>query len=633
VNEPTSQPLRGRPWSRAIAAAAALGRQAEDEAPRLADFTATSRMAAIALLAVVIGVMAGFLSWTLLRLIGFFTNIFFFHRLGTSLASPADASIGAFVLIVPVIGGLIVGVMSRYGSDRIRGHGIPEALEAILINGSRMQPKVAVLKPLSAAIAIGSGGPFGAEGPIIVTGGTAGSIIAQCFHLTDAERKTLLVAGAAGGMSATFATPLAAILLAVELLLFEWKPRSLVPVALASAAAMATRHYLLGDGPLFPTPAHPVFIGPGALGGCLVVGALAATLAAVLTGAVYATEDAFRRLPIHWMWWPAIGGIVVGIGGLVFPKALGVGYGNIGAMLAGDISLRLLLGLLIVKSIIWSGSLGSGTSGGILAPLLMIGAALGGLEARFLPGEGAGFWPMIGMGAMLGAAMGTPLTAVVFSLELTHDYNALTPLVIAVAVAYGISVLVMRRSILTEKVARRGHHLSREYAVDPLEITTVRQAMRTDIAVLDATLPLPAVGSTLKGLGAANGRTQRLFPVLHDGALVGVATRNELSALADGTGQADGGRLGDAVRRDIVVAFPDEPLRAVAERMAETGFTRLPVVPRIDRSQLIGIVSLSDLLAARARTLEAERRRERVLRLRGFGRRSAAEGSLEATAG
>ncbi|HYM15935.1 MAG TPA: chloride channel protein [Dehalococcoidia bacterium] len=593
------------------------------------DFSATPRMLAIAAAATVIGVLAGFLSWALLRLIGFFTNIFFFHRLGTSLVSPADASIGAFVLVVPVAGGLIVGVMARFGSDRIRGHGIPEALESILVNGSRMQPKVALLKPLSAAISIGSGGPFGAEGPIIMTGGAAGSIVAQFFHLTDAERKTLLVAGAAGGMAATFAAPVAAVLLAVELLLFEWKPRSLVPVALASATAMATRHYLLGNGPLFPTAPTAAFAGPGVLAACVLAGVLATALAAALTAAVYASEDAFRRLPIHWMWWPAIGGVIIGVGGLIFPKALGVGYANIGALLGGDTSLRLVLGILIVKSLIWSGSLGSGTSGGVLAPLLMIGAALGGLEAHVFPDQGAGFWPMVGMAAMLAAAMGAPLTAVVFSLELTHDVNALTPLLIASGAAYGLAVLVMRRSILTEKVSRRGYHLSREYAVDPLETTRAGEVMRTDVAVLAATLPLDAVAAALRATTAERPHTQHLYPIVDDGGtIVGVATRDELRELAAGDAATpDGRRLGESYRRTPVVAFADEPLRVVAGRMADTGFTRMPVVQRDRPAVLAGMISLNDLLAARARTLDAERERRRVLRLRWFVPRRRARAS------
>src|ERR1044071_3077799 len=297
-------------------------RLAPEPLDHLGDFTTTTRVLPISLLALVIGVFAAVVAAGLLKLIGFFTNVFFFQRFATDLVSPAGHHLGPFVIAVPVVGALIIGVMARYGSERIRGHGIPEAIEAILISGSRVEPKVALLKPLSSAISIGSGGPFGAEGPIIMTGGAFGSLIAQFFHLTSAERKTLLVAGAAGGMSATFASPVAAVLLAVELLLFEWKPRSLIPVALASATAAAVRRYIIGVGPLFPVPPHPIFIGPGGLLGCVVVGLLAGGLSALLTLAVYAAEDAFQLLPIHWMWWPALGGLVIGIGGLVFPEAL-----------------------------------------------------------------------------------------------------------------------------------------------------------------------------------------------------------------------------------------------------------------------------------------------------------------------
>src|SRR5579871_5207067 len=295
-----------------------------DAFDRLGDFTTTKRLLPISLVAVGIGVVGAYVALALLKLIGLFTNLFFYQRWSTAMVSPANNHLGVGVILVPIIGALIIGFMARYGSERIRGHGIPEAIEAILINGSRVEPKVALLKPLSSAISIGSGGPFGAEGPIIMTGGAFGSLIAQLLHLTSAERKTLLVAGAAAGMSATFASPVAAVLLAVELLLFEWKPRSLIPVALASAAAAVMRRYLLGLGPLFNVPHHPVFIGPQGLASCLLVGLLAGVLSMLLTGAVYACEDAFTKLPIHWMWWPALGGLAIGIGGLVFPQALGV---------------------------------------------------------------------------------------------------------------------------------------------------------------------------------------------------------------------------------------------------------------------------------------------------------------------
>src|SRR6516162_337438 len=325
----------------------------------LGDFTTTLRVLPISALAIGIGVLCAYVALALLRLIGLFTNIFYYGQWSSKLISPAGNHLGWYSVLVPVVGGLIVGLMARYGSERIRGHGIPEAIEAILINGSRVEPKVAFLKPLSSAISIGSGGPFGAEGPIIMTGGAFGSMIAQLFHLSSTEHKTLLVAGAAGGMSATFASPVAAVLLAVELLLFEWKPRSLIPVALASAVAGAVRRYIIGLGPLFPVPPHPAFIGPEALVGCVIAGLLAGALSALLTLAVYASEDAFRLLPIHWMWWPALGGLAIGLGGLVFPQALGVGYDMIGALLQGDVAAHMLAGILLVKSAIWAISLGS----------------------------------------------------------------------------------------------------------------------------------------------------------------------------------------------------------------------------------------------------------------------------------
>ncbi|TAK72033.1 MAG: chloride channel protein [Dehalococcoidia bacterium] len=590
---------------------AAARRASRPHAEELADFVVAPRVIFIAALAAGVGVMSAFVAWGLLRLIGLFTNLFFFQRFGTALVSPADNSLGAFEIVVPVGGALIIGLMARYGSERIRGHGIPEALEAILIGDSRMSPRVAVLKPLSSAISIGSGGPFGAEGPIIMTGGAFGSIVGQFLHLTGAERRTLLVAGAAGGMSATFATPIAAVLLAVELLLFEWRPRSLIPVAVASATAAVVRRSIIGPGPLFPAPPHPAYIGVWGIAGCALVGLFGGFVAAILTASVYAAEDAFGRLPIHWMWWPALGGLAVGLGGLVFPEALGVGYGTIGQLLQGDASLRLIAGILIVKSLIWAVSLGSGTSGGVLAPLLMVGSAMGALAATFLPGEGAGFWPLIGMAAVLGGTMRSPFTAIVFALELTRDVNVLTPLLVAVVIAYGFTTIVMRRSILTEKVSRRGYHLSREYAIDPLETVLVSQVMRTNVVALDAMTAVATLRGSIDGLP----RRVRLYPVSDDrGSLLGVVTRRELDELA-ADGSVDGQKLADVRLRTPVIAHPDEPLRAVAHRMAETGLTTLPVVERGETRKLAGMIALPDLLRARTLQFGHEHRREQVFRI------------------
>ncbi|WP_236031135.1 chloride channel protein [Ktedonospora formicarum] len=589
----------------------ANNRQAKEH---LSDFTTTPRMLLIALIALCIGVISTFVALLLLKLIGLCTNLFFYLRWNTEIANPAGSPFGLFIIFVPIIGGLIVGLMARYGSSKIRGHGIPEAIESILINGSKVEPKVALLKPISAAISIGSGGPFGAEGPIIMTGGAIGSFIAQFFHFSSSERKTLLVAGAAAGMSATFSAPVAAVLLAVELMLFEWKPRSLIPVALASCTAGILRHYLIGAGPIFPVPAHAAFLDPIGFGGCILLGLLAGLASTVMTLLVYGFEDAFGRLPIHWMWWPAIGGLGIGIGGLIYPRALGVGYDVIGQLLAGDISLQLILGVLLVKVFIWSFSLGSGTSGGVLAPLLMIGCALGAALSHVFPNEGVGFWALIGMGAMLAATMRVPFTSMVFALELTHDFNSFLPLLLGTLAAYSVSVLLMKRSILTEKISRRGYHLSREYATDPLEILFVREVMRTSVVAIPASITRDELHHLLHDGQAPRG-IQHLYPIVGEqNNLEGVATRQDLLHLV--RDEPDKRQLADFIKASPVVAYEDESLRNVVYRMAETGYTRLPVLKEGRADELAGIVSLQDLLKARSRNLTEERQRERVLHMR-----------------
>ncbi len=585
---------------------------APTETPRLADFTTDFRVIPLSIIGIVVGVIGAYLALILLKLIYLFTNLFFFHQWSFQFRSPALNTLGYFEILVPVAGGLIVGLMARYGSERIRGHGIPEAIEAILLRGSRVEPRVAVLKPVSAAIAIGSGGPFGAEGPIIMTGGAVGSLIAQFFRLSSAERKTLLVAGAAAGMSATFAAPVSAVLLAVELLLFEWKPRSLIPVAMASATAAAARRYLLGMGPLFPIPEHHIAMTASGLAACMMVGLLAGALAALLSSAIYLVEDGFAHLPIHWMWWPAMGALVVGVGGLFFPQALGVGYDVIASLLDHDLPLKMLLGIFFVKGIIWSVSLGSGTSGGVLAPLLMMGGALGGLESRFLPNYGIGLWPLVSMAAVLAGALGAPLTAVVFAFELTHDPGVLLPLLISALVSYGFVVLTLPRSILTEKLSRRGHHLSREYIVDPMESLSVDEVMRTEISTLTPEASQEDVRRALvvdEKLGV-----QRLFPVIdRSGEMVGVIPRWDVEQFAAGR---NGNSLAGLIRDRPVIAYDNERLRTALERMANTGFTKMPVVNRERPKKVLGIVALSDLMKARLAAQDTEERRERVLRLR-----------------
>jgi chloride channel protein, CIC family len=587
-------------------------------AENLGDFTTTWRVLPISGLAVVIGVLSAYVAVALLKLIAFFTNVFFFHRFSAAPVSPGDAHLGLWVIAVPVVGGLIVGLIARFGSDKIRGHGIPEAIEAILQRGAKVEPKLAILKPVSAAIAIGSGGPFGAEGPIIMTGGAFGSLISQFFHLTTAERKTLLVAGAAAGMSATFAAPFASILLAVELLLFEWKPRSFIPVALASVTAEAARVHLLGAGPVFPVPLHAAVFSPVILLGCLLAGILSGGLSALLTLLVYAVEDGFAHLKkIHWMWWPAIGSLAVGIGGFIFPRALGVGYDVIQQLLQGDAPIKLIVGVLVVKCLIWSISLGSGTSGGVLAPLLMMGGALGAVDALFLPHQGPGFWPLISMGAMLAGTMRSPLTGVIFAFELTGDYHSILPLLIACVSAHSLTVLTMARSILTEKISRRGYHLSREYVVDPLEALAVEDVMRTTITAFPAETTISEMETVLDHND--NPRGQRVYPVI-DGnqRLIGVIKRRDImSALSS---RLNGARknctLTDILTKSTVVAYPEEPLRLVVNRMAATGLTVFPVVKQDETRELMGLIALPDLLKARELSVVEEHHRERVLRLR-----------------
>jgi CIC family chloride channel protein len=584
----------------------------------LRDFTTTWRVLPISGLALVIGVVSAYVAVALLKLINFFTNIFFLHRLSATPSLPGDAHLGLWVICVPVVGGLIVGLIARFGSDKIRGHGIPEAIEAILLRGAKVEPRLAVLKPVSTAISIGSGGPFGAEGPIIMTGGACGSLIAQFFHLTSAERKTLLVAGAAAGMSATFAAPFASIMLAIELLLFEWKPRSFIPVALASITAAAARVHLLGAGPIFPIPTHDVVWAPAILFGCLLAGLLSGCLSALLTQLVYAFEDAFLHLKrIHWMWWPAIGGLGIGIGGFFYPRALGVGYDVIQQLLQGNATIKLILGVLLVKCLIWSFSLGSGTSGGVLAPLLMMGGALGAVDALFLPHQGAGFWPLISMGAMLAGTMRSPLTGVIFAFELTGDYHSILPLLIACVTAHSFTVLTMARSILTEKISRRGHHLSREYVVDPLEALAVEDVMRTNVTAFPAETTLGEMESVLAHND--NPRGQRVYPVIDATQhVLGVLTRHDIQKTVDKLrdGKARNVRLSDMLAKPAVVAYPDEPLRMVVNRMAATGLTRFPVVRQNGGQELLGLIGLQDLLKARELSVVEEHHRERVLRLR-----------------
>ena len=598
----------------------------------LGDYTTTARTLPIVLLAAGVGLVSTLVAWALLRLIGLITNLAFYQRIDASLVAPGGGHAShALILLMPVLGGLLVGLMARYGSDAIRGHGMPEAIDSILRGGSKVKPRIAVLKPVSAAIVIGTGGPFGAEGPVIMTGGAFGSLLAQFLHLTADERKTLLVAGAAAGMAATFNAPFASILLAVELLLFEWRPRSYLPVAAAVCVAAIARVPLLGAAPIFPVAVLAPALSLDGYGLCLVCGAVGGLIALTATRLVYFSEDTFKKLPIHWMWWPAIGGLIIGAGGLVEPRALGVGYDVIGTFLAGQATLSLIVGILVVKTLIWSLSLGSGTSGGVLAPVFMIGAALGSLLAMVFPPVAPGFWALVCLAAVVGGVMRSPLTGVIFALELTHDWTALLPLTISATAAYGLSVLVLKRSVLTEKVARKGFHLTREYSIDPLEVMLVREVMERDVISFRADAPLRDAAATFasEDRGARNRHhRQRLYPVLDaQERLVGIVTRRDMLDAALARELPAQAAIADVMVPAPAVCYPDMTLREAACVLAERGISRVPVVERHAPDRVVGVMTLVHALAGRLRDLQEERVKERVIDMRALlGRGAKAQG-------
>lgn len=564
--------------------------------------------------AVGVAIAAGFLADLLTRLIGLITNLAFYGRVEARFASPAANHLGGWVVLVPVAGALVVGVMARYGSAAIRGHGIPEVMEKVLLGGSRISPRVMLLKPLSAAVAIGTGGPFGAEGPIIATGGALGSLVGQGLRITADERKTLLSAGAAAGMAATFGCPVSAVLLAVELLLFEYRARSVIPVALAAAAATAVRLALVGAGPVFsmPTPAQP---GGVALAAYVVLGAFIGLLAWAVTRLVYAVEDAFERVPLHWMWWPAIGAVAVGLIGWAEPRTLGVGYVNIEQILSGTIAGRALLLLVVLKLVSWAVYLGSGTSGGTLAPLFTIGggagALIGGAAAAAVPALGLDphVAALVGMAAIFAGASHALLTSVVFAFETTRQPLGLLPLLAGCSAAYLVSLLLSRTSIMTEKLARRGTEAGTEFVTDFLRQVRVGDVCARAVVALDAARPLDEVRAWLAS--RAPGSTHQGFPVKGaDGRLLGVVTRRDLL-----DPDAPGGRpVGELVKRAPVVAYEDNTLRDAADHMVHEGVGRLVVVSRERPGELVGIISRSDLLNAHAPRLDAARRARVVLR-------------------
>ncbi len=568
----------------------------------------------LALVSIGVGVAGGLAAPALTRLIGFVTNLCFYGRLSDSFSSPAGNHLGLLVIAVPVIGGVIVGLMARFGSKAIRGHGIPEAMEQVLENNSRIPVRVTILKPISAAISIGTGGPFGAEGPIIATGGALGSMVGQILSITAAERKTLLAAGAAAGMAGIFGSPVSAVLLAIELLLFEYRARSFVPVALASATAACMRIQFVGAGAVFPMPQiAPVTV--GALAGYAVIGVATGVLAVGVTRAVYWVEDMFERMPVHWMWWPAIGGVAVGVIGYLAPRTLGVGYDNITQIISNQLPLRLIAFLTLMKFISWAISLGSGTSGGTLAPLLTIGGGAGSLMGSFMIwvapwcGMDIRAAALVGMSAMFAGASRAMLTSVVFAFETTLQPNGLLPVLAGCAPAFLVARLLMRNSIMTEKIARRGLKIPEDYDPDAFLHTTVGEIMDTDVETLSPDEEVCALAERIArrdpGVAAFNA-----WPLVDAaGELSGIITRGDLHRAMESPG-VDGMTLIEAGSRALVVAYPDETVHQAVARMAAHSVSRLPVVERGNSKKLVGYFSPANLVSVRLKAHRQETERE-----------------------
>ena len=575
-----------------------------------------SRVVFITIVAIAIGIAAGLVAQILLRLIGLITNLSFYGRLTPQFVSPAENHLGLFVIVVPAIGGLIVGLMARYGSEAIRGHGIPEVMEQVLRNQSRIMPRITFLKPISAAIAIGTGGPFGAEGPIIATGGALGSLIGQLLKTTADERKILLSAGAAAGMAATFGSPVSGVLIAIELLLFEFRSRSLIPVTFACVTATAVRIAFMGSAPIFamPSVAPPT---QSALMLYIVLGAIVGVASVGVTRAVYLIEDAFAKLPIHWMWWPALGGLVVGVIGYWIPQTLGVGYDNVRFELAGNLPEQALVILCVFKFLSWSISLASGTSGGTLAPLFIMGGALG----AAVGGQAIGIFPhagvdirvaaLIGMAAMFAGASRALLASIVFAFETTLQPFAMLPLAAGCTAAYLVSSLLMKDTIMTEKITRRGIAVPADYAADFLSQVAVRDAATYKVVSLDSDSTLEQVRARIAN--GLEGTTHHGYPVVDkDRGLIGLISQRKLFDPAEPAAK----RVGDIVTGPCAVVFEDNSLREASDLMVQEGLGRLPVVKRENPREVVAIISGSDIRSANRQRLDEALKSEQTLRWR-----------------
>jgi chloride channel protein, CIC family len=568
----------------------------------------------ISFLSALIGIAAGVIAYLLYNLIGLFTNLAFYHDPSFHFRSPLHNTLGVWVILVPVVGGIIVGFMAKYGSERIKGHGIPEAIEAVVVSRSRIEPKVAILKPLSAAIAIGTGGPFGAEGPIIQTGGALGSLVGQIFHTTATERKVLLACGAGAGMAATFSTPIAGVILAIELLLFEFKARSFIPLVIASTLATSVHFLLMGRGPMFVV--GPLDFGiPRALPWYIVLGVICGFAAVGFTKLLYWVEDCFNLIPVDELWYPAIGALALGIIGYFVPRVLGVGYDTISDILTAKLALETLLIVMIFKSLALLLSIGSGTSGGLLAPMFMSSAAMGSAFAlivdKLIPGAGLapGAFALVAMGAVFGAASRAAFAFIIFAFEITRDYNAVLPLMLVCVIADGIAIAFMKTSIMTEKLARRGLRIHQDYEADVLQLTSVQEVMDTVVPVVPETMTVKELADRIARREPEYTRHHGFFVLNDKRELAAVVTRGDLLRALEENDQGDLSVL-QAGSRNVIVAYADESVHEALQKILHAGVSRLPVVKRSDPKHVIGYLGRAAILTARQKRLDEEGLRE-----------------------
>src|ERR1700733_11088369 len=572
------------------------------------------RMGLISLLAAAVGIIAGLIAYALYDLIGLFTNLAYYHIWSFHFRSPENTTLGPWIIVIPVAGGLIIGVMAKYGSDKIKGHGIPEAMEAGLLSRSRIESKVAILKPLSAAIAIGTGGPFGAEGPIIQTGGAFGSIIGQIISTTASERKVLLAAGAGAGMAATFNTPIAGVILAIELLFFEFRARSFIPLVVASTLATSTRYLLLGQHSMFQMGQVDYGL-PVGLPFYLLLGVLCGIAAIGFTKLLYFVEDQFERLPISDFWHPAIGALGLGIIGFFVPRVLGVGYDTISDILNNHLALRLLILIAICKALALVISLGSGTSGGLLAPMFMSSAAMGGVfavvvnlifpNAHLSPGA----YALVAMGAVFGAASRATFTLIVFAFEITHDFNAILPLMLVSVIADAIALRYLPNSIMTEKLSRRGLDVHQEFEADILKQVRVRELMRQTVPTIPAEMTVRELGDRIAKGDMHLDLTRGLPIVSQNEELVGLLTQTDLLRAVERHPAGDVPVL-DVATKSLLVAYPDERAFDAVFRMLQHNVGRLPVVERANPKRMVGYLNRSSVLNAWTRQFEHDNLRE-----------------------